>query len=402
MPPSQTLYERLRLALSRQLALQKGQEQFSEEDWKRQIAKVVDEECLALQLPLSQREHWMQRLYHSIRGLDILQPLMEDKSISEIMVNSYQDIFIEREGKLEAVDLRFDSQEHLDQMVRGLFSRENKELSLRRPIGDLRLQDGSRANAVLAPIASRGPVLTIRKFSNLRPSPETLLQNGSLSREALDFLAQAVRQKKSIFLCGGTGSGKTTLLNILSHFIPPSERIITIEDSAELQLQDLPNLVSLEARAPTVEGKAEISLALLLKTALRMRPDRIIVGEVRGEEAYLLLHAANTGHPGTLSTGHANSCHDMLKRLSNMILEATSLPYEAILHSLMTCIDLLVYLQRLPNGQRRVMEIAQPAKLVAGNLEIQTLFSYDPASDRLLPCSETETKRKPQKEKESS
>lgn len=348
-----------------------------------QILNLIDETLLHRALPIKERKYFFDRLLASIQGLDILEPFMKDPSVTEIMVNGQKDIFIEQDGQLLRTDLTFDDATHLQDVVTGLFSKSNKELSLSHPIADLRMQDGSRANAVLPPIAPNGPVLTIRKFTGFRPTPEELLRTGCISEEALQFLKRAVQLRKSLFICGGTGAGKTTFLNALSFYIPPEERIITIEDSAELQLRNQPNLVQLEARQPSSDGKGEVTLSDLIRSALRMRPDRIIVGEVRGDEAYMLVHAANTGHPGSLSTGHGNSCTDMILRLANMISGCTRLPYPAILQNLASTLDFLVQIKRFSGGKRRITEIAQVGPSSGESISLYPLFQYDEKEDHL-------------------
>lgn len=375
------LLQKLREELTLQLT---EKEEKDTEALEQKILSLVTQNVVLHDLPLRERSFFIKRLLYGIRGLDILEPLMMDEQITEIMVNGVGQVFVERRGKLEKTPLCFDSQTHLQEVVTGLFSRANKELSLSHPIADLRMADGSRANAVLPPIAPSGPVLTIRKFTGIRPTPNELVRSGCLTEEAMDFLANCVRTRKSLFVCGGTAAGKTTLLNALSSFIPDTERIITIEDSAELQLRNQPNLVSLEARQATSEGRGEITLADLIKTALRMRPDRIIVGEVRGDEAYMLVHAANTGHPGTLSTGHGNSCEDMLVRLANMITGATRLPYTAILQNLASCLNYLVQMKRFADGKRRVSEICRVAGCDDKQVKLERLFVYDEGRDALV------------------
>ncbi|MBN1891252.1 MAG: CpaF family protein, partial [Clostridiales bacterium] len=263
-------------------------------------------------MTLSEKRDLALSIFNSMRRLDVLQPMMEDPGITEIMVNGFDCVFFERDGFLFDSDIHFKDQETLQAVLTHFFSRANRPLNEASPIADLRLPDGSRANAVLPPIAPDGPILTIRKFTGIRPNMESLIRQEFISEEAADYLAEAVKNKQTIFICGGTGSGKTTFLNTLSSFIPKDERVVTIEDSAELSLQGLNNLVRLEARLPGPDGQGGINIGQLIRTALRMRPDRIIVGEVRGSEAADMLHALHTGHPGSLCTGHANSCVEML------------------------------------------------------------------------------------------
>ncbi|ADC90694.1 type II/IV secretion system protein [Mageeibacillus indolicus UPII9-5] len=355
---------------------------------RREIAIAIDRKLSSGNIALRLRNEYINYIFNSIVGLDVLQPLMDDPSITEIMVNGKNTVFVERHGKLQPAGVKFNSQQHLEEVITGIFARANKELSLGHPITDLRLEDGSRANAVLAPIAPDGPVLTIRKFTGILPTPDEIVASGCLNKQAMEFLAEAIKAKESIFICGGTSAGKTTLLNALSTFIPVQERIITVEDSAELQLRNQPNLVKLEARPGTVEGQGSVTIADLIKTALRMRPDRIIVGEVRGDEAYMLIHAANTGHPGTLCTGHGNSSADMLIRLTNMISGCTRLPYQAILRNLVTSIRYMINIKRLSNGRRRVMSIDRVIGCDEHSVNLSPVFIYDEINDCLKNISD--------------
>ncbi len=305
------------------------------------------------------RSRLFEEIYNRTRGLDLLQPLMDKPEVTEIMVNGTVDIFYEEAGKIRRSDLKFEDRAQLENLVQQLFSRVNRNLSLHHPIADARLPDGSRANAVLPPAAPDGPILTLRKFTGIRPSPEALIKSGFISAEALYFLRDQIRLKRSIFIAGGTGTGKTTLLNILAGFIPVDERIITIEDSAELKLNQIENLVRLESRPPGPDGSGEITIQDLLRSSLRMRPDRIIIGEVRGSEAADLMHAMNTGHPGSLCTGHGNSCADMFHRLCNLALEGSRLPLSAIEEIMAGCIDIMVHISRTESGQRKVDEMVR-------------------------------------------
>jgi pilus assembly protein CpaF len=308
-------------------------------------------------MTLREKRELALSIFNSMRRLDVLQQMMEDPGITEIMVNGYNCVFYERDGSLYPSDIHFKDAETLHSVLTHFFSRANRPLNEASPIADLRLPDGSRANAVLPPIAPDGPILTIRKFTGIRPDMESLIRQEFITKDAADYLSGAVRDKKTIFICGGTGSGKTTFLNTLSSFIPPEERVVTIEDSAELSLQGLPNLVRLEARLPAPDGQGAISIGQLIRTALRMRPDRIIVGEVRGNEAADMLHALHTGHPGSLCTGHANSCVEMLNRLSTMVLAGSSLPFEAVVRQIIMGIDILIHIKRSAHGKRLINEI---------------------------------------------
>ena len=347
----------------------------TDEDFKQVIVNVIAEEAPQLHLTLMQKRELATRLFNRMRKLDILQPMMDDPEITEIMVNGPQHIFYEKGGRLYTSPLQFRSQTELEVMISNFFSRANRPLNEAHPIGDLRLPDGSRANAVLPPVAPDGPIFTIRKFAGIRPSIAAMIQQGVLPADAAQYLQQSVIEKKTIFLCGGTGSGKTTFLNTLSAFIPPEERVVTIEDSAELKLQGLTNLVRLEARLPGPDGAGGVEISTLIRTALRMRPSRIIVGEVRGKEAADMLQAIHTGHPGSLCTGHANSCLEMLSRLAAMALAGTTLPYEAIIQQITMGIDILIFLERTSTGHRRVKEITEIEGYEDHQFQLKTIYS---------------------------
>lgn len=346
----------------------------TDEDFRQIIANVIGEESVELRLTLVQKRELAQRIFNRMRRLDILQPMMDDPAITEIMVNGHEKIFFEKEGRLYTSPLQFRSREELEIMIMNFFSRANRPLNEAYPIGDLRLPDGSRANAVLPPIAPEGPIFTIRKFTGVRPDMDTMIQQKVLSAAAAKYLSDAVKEKKTIFLCGGTGSGKTTFLNTLSSFIPSDERVVTIEDSAELSLQGLTNLVRLEARLPGPDGKGEVQIDQLIRTALRMRPSRIIVGEVRGKETADLLNAIHTGHPGSLSTGHANSCEEMVNRLAAMGLAGSSLPYDAVVQQITMGIDIFVFLARKTDGKRKIHEITELKGYEKGRFILQNVY----------------------------
>lgn len=327
-------------------------------------------------LTLTERKKVIQGAFNALRRLDILQPLIDDDTITEIMVNGPDHIFIERQGASYKLDIRFSSQEKLEDVIQSIVSKVNRVVNEASPIVDARLPDGSRVNVVLPPIALNGPILTIRKFPSQPILMKHLIQFGSITQEAADFLGKLVKARYNIFVCGGTGSGKTTFLNVLSNEIPGDERIITIEDSAELQILQIANIVKLETRNANVEGKGQIPMAELIRSSLRMRPDRIIVGEVRGAEALDMLQAMNTGHDGSLSTGHGNSPRDMLSRLETMVLCGAQLPLEAIRQQIAAGIDLLVHLARLPDKSRGVMEITELVGYKDGNYQLNPLFQY--------------------------
>lgn len=320
-------------------------------------------------------------IFNSIRRLDVLQELVEDSSISEIMVNGEKQIFIEQDGRIRKWEKCFDSRQKLEEVVQQIVSGANRMINESNPIVDARLADGSRVNIVLPPVALEGPVVTIRKFPESPMNMERLVQLGSLTQEAADFLKDLVIAGYNIFISGGTGSGKTTFLNALSNDIPKDERIITIEDSAELQIRSIPNLVRLEMRNANAEGKNEISIRDLIKSSLRMRPDRIIVGEVRDAAAIDMLQALNTGHNG-MSTGHANSPADMLSRLETMVLLGTDIPLLAVRKQIASAIDVVIQLGRLRDKSRRVLEIAEVLDCVDGEIEMNTLFRFEEEGER--------------------
>lgn len=326
---------------------------------RRLILLAVADEYSGTGLSITQKKLISEHIFNSMRGFDILQPLMADPAITEIMVNAPDRIFYEKEGCLYKSGLCFDDSAHLMQMITHLFGRANKQINEKKPLADMRLSDGSRIHAVLPPASPEGPVVTIRKFTGLTMNIEALVDSNFISHQAADFLLQAVKQKKTVFICGGTGVGKTTFLNIIGLYIPPEERIVIIEDTAELSFTHSQNCVRLETRAAAPDGSGEIGIDQLIRESLRMRPDRLIIGEVRGAEAFAMLQAMNTGHPGSLCTGHGNSCADMLKRLSLMVLMAVNLPLDAINGLISSAIDYVVHLQRTADGRREINEIAQ-------------------------------------------
>lgn len=293
------------------------------------------------------------------------------------MVNGPNHVFVERMGKLERSREQFESKQRLEDIIQQIVGVVNRTINEAHPIVDARLPDGSRVNAVLGPVALNGPILTIRKFREEPISQEEMIQWGTLTQESADFLSRLVRQRYNIFICGGTASGKTTLLNVLSSFIPKEERIITIEDAAELRLNTLENVVTMETRNANVEGKGAITIRDLIRTSLRMRPDRIIVGEIRGAEALDMLQALNSGHEGSLSTGHANSCRDMLSRIETMVLMGAEFPLEAIRQQIASAIDILVFISRQKGGGRHVTEIVQILDIDGGNIRTEALFQWE-------------------------
>ncbi len=350
---------------------------FTDEDVEDTIDEIILEQESLLVCPAEMRRQLKKELFDSLRRLDILQIFVEDSSVTEIMINGKDHIFVEQEGKLRELDIGFESTEKLQDVIQQIVAGCNRVVNEASPIVDARLPNGSRVNIVMNPIALNGPIVTIRRFPDKPVTMERLLRMNSISAEASDFLKKLVKAKYNIFISGGTGSGKTTFLNVLSHYIPSEERVITIEDSAELQLQGLPNLVRLETRNSNVEGCREITIRELIRSSLRMRPDRIIVGEVRGGEALDMLQAMNTGHDGSMSTGHANSGRDMLARLENMVLMGMDLPLAAIRQQIASGVDLIVHLGRLRDKSRRVLEITELAGYENNEIVMNPLFLFE-------------------------
>lgn len=354
-----------------------------------EVQALIDEEIMACSrssyLLLEEKLRMQKELFHAMRRLDILQELIEAPEVTEIMVNGPDHIFIEKKGRIFRWERRFSTRIQLEDVVQQIVSFCNRSVTKASPIADARLADGSRVNIVLDPVALNGPVITIRRFPEEPVRIAQLVSWGSLTEEAVEFLKAAVQAGYNIFVSGGTGSGKTTFLNALSEFIPETARVITIEDNAELQLDRVRNLVTLEARGANLEGEREITIRDLIRTALRMRPDRIIVGEVRGAEAIDMLQAMNTGHDGSLSTGHANSPRDMLSRLETMVLMGMELPLMAIRRQISSGVDLIVHLGRLRDGSRRVLEIVETDGIREGEICLHTLFEFqeDVGEDRL-------------------
>lgn len=354
---------------------------YSDEEVEETIDEILlSQESLTV-YSVELRRRLKKELFDSLRRLDILQIFVEDSTVTEIMINGKDHIFIEKEGKLRELDIGFESVEKLQDVIQQIVAGCNRVVNEASPIVDARLSNGSRVNIVMNPIALNGPIVTIRRFPDKPITMESLLQTDTISTEAADFLESLVKAKYNIFISGGTGSGKTTLLNVLSHYIPPEERVITIEDSVELQLQGLPNLVQLETRNSNVEGCREITVRELIKTSLRMRPDRIIVGEVRGAEAIDMLQCMNTGHDGSMSTGHANSGKDMLARLENMVLMGMDIPLMAIRQQIVSGVDVIVHLGRLRDRTRRVLEITEVVGCENGEIKLNPLFLFEEAGE---------------------
>lgn len=343
-----------------------------------ELAELIDEEILNFSgggLRLQERLLLQKELFDSFRRLDILQDLVDDPEITEIMVNGPEEIFVESKGRIRRWEKRFESKEQLLDLIQQIVSSVNRIVNTSSPIADARLADGSRVHVVLEPVALDGPILTIRKF----PEPvtmEKLLSYGSISEEAAVFLQKLVEARYNIFVSGGTGAGKTTFLNALSEFIPSGERVITIEDSAELRLRHIENLVRLETREANAEGQGAIGIGMLIRAALRMRPDRILIGEVRGKEALDLLQAMNTGHDGSFSTGHANSPRDMLARLETMVLMAAELPLPAIRSQIASAVDIMVHVARLRDKSRKVTAIEEVDRYENGEIILNSLYRF--------------------------
>lgn len=346
----------------------------------QEILETIDELILNSMrdacLSLKEKVELRQELFYSVRKLDVLQELIEDNSVTEIMVNGPDAIFVERGGRLTRWGKAFTSKEKLEDVIQQIVGRCNRVVNESMPIVDARLEGGARVNAVIAPVALNGPILTIRRFPDEPITMEKLISLGSLPRECADFLAALVRARYSMVIGGGTGSGKTTFLGALSDYIPRDERVITIEDNAELKIQGIDNLVRLEAKMANMEGTVSVTIRDLIKTALRMRPDRIIVGEVRGGEAVDMLQALNTGHDGSLSTAHANSARDMLSRLETMTLMGVELPLEAIRRQIASGVDILIHLGRMRDKSRKVLEITEVCGFENNEIKIQPLYRW--------------------------
>lgn len=353
--------------------------QLKDEELKAEIQKLVLKKLAGETLLIDEKIAVAEEIYSSIRGFGVLDGIMKDDSITEVMINGYQNIFVEQKGRVHKLDMTFEDTRRLEDVIQRIVGQAGREVNQANPIVDTRLPNGSRVNVVLPPISLVGPVVTIRKFSKNPMTIERLIAYGSLTQPIADFLETLVKAKYNIFICGGTGSGKTTFLNALSNYIPKDERIITIEDSAELQIENVPNLVSLETRNANSAGAGAITIRDLIKSSLRMRPERIIVGEVRGAEALDMLQAMNTGHDGSLSTGHANSTHDMLSRLETMVLQgAAGLPLPAIRQQISSAVDIIIHLSRLRDHTRKTMAITEVLGLdERGNIMLNPLYEFE-------------------------
>lgn len=350
----------------------------SDEDLEEQVEQIVTQRIGGRYCSIEQRLSIIQQVYSSIRGFGLLDSIISDDTITEVMINGPENVFIEQNGRLFKLDKQFESQRRLEDVIQRIVGLAGREVNQANPICDTRLPDGSRVNVVLPPIALCGPTLTIRKFSKTPMTIERLIQYGSITQEIADKLELLVKAKYNIFIAGGTGSGKTTFLNALSNYIPKDERVITIEDSAELQITGVENLVSLETRNANASGAGQITIRDLIKSSLRMRPERIVVGEVRGGEALDMLQAMNTGHDGSLSTGHANSTEDMLSRLETMVLQgAAGLPLEAIRQQIASAVDIIIHLSRLRDKSRKTMEITEVVGYENGRIQLNPLYVFE-------------------------
>lgn len=369
----------------------------SQEPEDEKVLELIDQLVLesggTRNLTVERKTQIRQELFYSVRRLDVLQELLEDPEITEIMVNGHENIFIERNGKLMRWKKQFTSREKLEDVIQQIAGRCNRAVNEQKPIVDARLENGDRVNVVLRPVALNGPILTIRRFPEQPITMERLIQSGCVSREAAAFLKELVEARYSILIGGGTSTGKTTFLNALSSCIPSQERIITIEDNAELQIQGIENLVRLEARECQMEGQEGISIRDLIRTSLRMRPSRVIIGEVRGEEAWDFLQALNTGHAGSLGTAHANSTVDMLSRLEAMVLMGIQIPLEAVRRQIVSGIEILVHLEREADGMRHVEEISELDGMEQGKIRIRLLYQWQDGKG-LRKCQELKNRKK--------
>ncbi len=353
-----------------------------------------ENELNSMYLSISERINISKKIFNSIRGFGILNSIMEDEDVTEVMINGHDNIFIEKKGKIYKYADGFDSEEKLNDIIQRIVGKAGREVNQANPIVDTRLPDGSRVNVVLPPISLCGAVVTIRKFSKTPMTAEKLIEYNSITSEIAEILKHLVVSKYNIFISGGTGSGKTTFLNAMSNYIPKDERLITIEDSAELQIAGIENLVRLETRNANTTGAGELTIRDLIKSALRMRPERIVVGEVRGKEALDMLQAMNTGHDGSLSTGHANSSLDMLSRLETMVLTgAEGLPLVAVRQQIASAIDIIIHLSRMRDKTRKVVEISEVCGLENGEIKLNTLYEFVENKDSTQDCVKGELRR---------
>ena len=348
------------------------------EQLEEEILRCIELEYMDSYISIAEKADIADQVFSSIRGLGLLDSIIADDDITEVMINGPKDIFIEKSGRVQRLNEEFESEEKLEDVVQKIVALAGREVNEANPIVDTRLQDGSRVNVVLPPISLEGPIVTIRKFSKDPMTIEKLIAYGSITREIADKLEILVKAKYNIFIAGGTGSGKTTFLNALSNYIPRDERVITIEDSAELQITNVDNLVRLETRNANTAGVGAITIRDLIKSSLRMRPERIVVGEVRGAEALDMLQAMNTGHDGSLSTGHANSTKDMLSRLETMVLQgAEGLPLPAIRQQISSAVDIIIFLSRMRDRSRKTLEITEVLDVVDGEIRLNPLYVFE-------------------------
>lgn len=351
--------------------------EISDEEMQELIDGLLMREGKKQPMLLEERAWLRKELFYAVRKLDVLQELIDSTDITEIMINGPDYIFVEKKGRLSRLEQKFESREKLEDIIQQIVAACNRVVNEASPIVDARLENGARVNVVLSPVALNGPIVTIRRFPDKPIMMKDLVSFGSVPLEVCEWLQKLVRARYNIFISGGTGSGKTTFLNALSDYIPKEERIITIEDNAELQILNIPNLVRMETRNANVEGCREITIRDLIKTSLRMRPDRIIVGEVRGGEAFDMMQCMNTGHDGSMSTGHANSSKDMLSRLENMILMGMDLPLKAMKQQIASGIDLIIHLGRLRDRSRKVLEIVEVLGFVEEEIQLKTLYRFE-------------------------
>lgn len=371
--PAKSIKTELKEVVQERISLSR---EMTDEEIRELIDQVIIQKGREYGLDYGQKKEFSKELFYAIRKLDILEELISDPGVTEIMINGINSIFIERNGRLMQWDKTFESPEKLEDVIQQIVAKCNRTVNEASPIADARLENGARVNIVLAPVALNGPIVTIRKFPEQPIQMKDLLAFGAINEEAVDFLKDLVIAGYNIFISGGTGSGKTTFLNALSDYIPKDERIITIEDSAELQILGVSNLVRLETRNANVEGCEPITIRDLIKSSLRMRPDRIIVGEVRGGEAIDMIQALNTGHDGSLSTGHANSARDMLYRLETMVMMAVDLPLAAIRGQIASGIDIIVHLGRLRDKSRKVLEIVEVLEYEENKIRTSVLYEF--------------------------
>lgn len=370
-------YEEIRRECRNQLL---EQIDYTKDMGDEEIRDLIDDCVLRVgktqKLSLQMKNRLQRELFATIRQLDVLEEFLSDNSVTEIMVNGPDCIFIERGGMLTKVDVHFESQEKLTDVIQQIVAKVNRVVNEASPIVDARLSGGARVHVVMPPIALNGPILTIRRFPDHPICVEDYYRFGSLNEEVMEFIKKLIKAKYNIFISGGTGSGKTTFLNVLSGFIPTDERIVTIEDNAELQIRNIENLVRLETRNANIEGCLPITIRDLIKASLRMRPDRIIVGEIRGAEAIDLLMAMNTGHDGSLSTGHANSAKDMLTRLETMVLMGMDMPLDAIRRQIASAVDIIIHLGRLRDHSRKLLEIVEVVGYVNHEIVLSPLYTF--------------------------